>query len=87
MDTRAIGMAVVGLGGGRMRAADAIDFAVGLGNFVELGAKVKAGQPLGLVHARSADASRFAVQAIQQAITIGDIAPSLPPSIYEAVRS
>ncbi len=87
MDTRAIGMAVVGLGGGRMRAADAIDFAVGLSEFVELGAPVKAGQPLACVHARSADAARFAVQAIQQAITIGDVSPALPPAIYEAVRS
>ena len=87
MDTRAIGMAVVGLGGGRLHAADAIDFAVGLTGFVELGAAVRAGDPLALVHAQNEDTAAFAVQAIQQAIIIGDTAPDLPPAIYEAVRS
>lgn len=87
MDTRAIGMAVVGLGGGRLHAADAIDFAVGITDFVELGAVVRTGDPLALVHAQNDDTAAFAVQAIQQAITIGDTAPRLLPSVYEAVRS
>jgi thymidine phosphorylase len=86
MDTRALGMAVVALGGGRRRAADSIDFAVGLSAFVSRGANVRAGAPLAFVHARSRDAADAAVQAIQHAITIGDSAPSPLAAVYQAVR-
>ena len=37
MDTRALGMAVVSLGGGRRRASDAIDYSVGLTEVARLG--------------------------------------------------
>lgn len=86
MDTRALGMAVVGLGGGRRRASDAIDFAVGLSDFMALGASVKAGQPLAMVHARNASAAAEAVLAVQSAITIADSSPPLNPTVYQAVR-
>ncbi|MEO8101905.1 MAG: thymidine phosphorylase [Betaproteobacteria bacterium] len=86
MDTRALGMAVVGLGGGRRRAADAIDFAVGLSEFVTLGAAVASGAPLALVHARTQAAAEAAVAAVRQAISIGDCAPPEHPAIYQAVR-
>jgi len=86
MDTRALGMAVVSLGGGRRRAADAIDFAVGLTEFVALGATVKAGAPLAVVHARSRTAAEAAVAEVQSAIRIGDIAPAACPTVYQAVR-
>ena len=42
MDTRAIGMAVVGMGGGRRVATDEIDYAVGFDNFIRLGEKAVA---------------------------------------------
>ena len=71
-DTRAVGMAVVSLGGGRMRAADAIDADVGFTDFVSLGAQVNAGDVLATVHARSDAAALAAMQAFQQAITISD---------------
>jgi hypothetical protein len=40
MDTRALGMAVVSLGGGRRRATDSIDYSVGLTEMARLGDKV-----------------------------------------------
>ncbi len=86
MDTRALGMAVVGLGGGRRRAADAIDFAVGLTDFVTLGASVKAGAPLAVIHARTRAAADAAAAAVQQAIAVGESAPTPNPSVYRAVR-
>ena len=86
MDTRALGMAVVGLGGGRRRAADAIDFAVGFTDFVTLGATVGAGAPLAFVHARSRADADAAVAAVQRAITIGEVAPASNPTVYQAVR-
>ena len=75
INTRALGLAVVSLGGGRRRASDAIDFAVGLSDFVALGATVKAGDTLAVVHARSEDAASAAVIDVQRASTIADEAP------------
>ena len=86
MDTRALGLAVVGLGGGRRRAADAIDFAVGFSNFVALGAKVMAGEPIAVVHARSATAAEEAAQSVHSSIIIADVSSPKNPIIYQAVR-
>ena len=74
-DTRAVGMAVVSLGGGRMRAADAIDADVGFTDFVALGARVSVGDVLATVHARSDTAASAAMHAFQRAITISDASP------------
>ncbi len=72
IDTRGVGMAVVSLGGGRMRAADAIDADVGLSDFVSLGTQVKAGDPLTTVHARTQAAAGAALHALQRAFIISD---------------
>ncbi|MEP6809453.1 MAG: thymidine phosphorylase, partial [Chthoniobacterales bacterium] len=53
MDAAAIGSASVLLGGGRSRADDAIDFAVGFSQIKKIGETVAAGEPLLVVHARS----------------------------------
>ncbi len=75
-DTRRVGMVVVALGGGRMRAADAIDFDVGLSDLASLGAPVRVGDLIAVVHARTEGSADAAMQAFQQAITISDMAPS-----------
>ena len=80
-DTRAVGMAVVSLGGGRMRAADAIDAYVGFTDFVSIGAQVNAGEPIAVVHARTDVAALAAMQAFQQAITISDAPLARSPLI------
>lgn len=49
IDTRALGMAVVTLGGGRRRTSDSIDYGVGLGEIVALGTSVCAGDMLAVV--------------------------------------
>jgi thymidine phosphorylase len=85
-DCRALGLAVVSLGGGRVRPQDAIDFAVGLNGLVELGDKVEAGQPLAMVHARSADAAEKAVREVQAAYQIGADKPAAEPMIYRTIR-
>jgi thymidine phosphorylase len=81
-DCRGLGLAVVALGGGRTRAADPIDFAVGLTDLVELGQPVRAGQPLAMVHARSQAAADNAVQRVQAAYQIADTAPPPKPVVY-----
>ena len=83
-DTRALGMAVVALGGGRLRSDQAIDPAVGLGDIVELGARVQAGDPLLRIHARDVEAARQAVELIGDSIRIGEAEP-LPPLVWQRI--
>jgi len=75
IDTRAVGLAVVALGGGRTSPSQAIDPAVGLDRLVPLGARVRAGEPLARVHAATADAARQATQSVVRAYSIGGTAP------------
>ena len=74
-DTRRVGMIVVALGGGRMRAADVIDFDVGLSDIVSRGTYVNAGDQLAIVHARTDEAVDMALREFEQAVTISDAAP------------
>ena len=85
-DCRAIGLAVVALGGGRRRPTDSIDFAVGLTDLVGLGETVLAGQPLAMVHARTEAAAQLAVKEIQDAYEISAVALTANPVIYRTIR-
>lgn len=85
MDTYAIGMAVVELGGGRQRAEDKIDYAVGFDQFVQLGQQVDQETPIALIHAQSEDAWQRAAERLNHAISIGEEC-SIDPTVYEYVR-
>ncbi|PIG27190.1 thymidine phosphorylase [Janthinobacterium sp. 35] len=85
-DCRAIGLAVVALGGGRRRPTDSIDFAVGLTDLVGLGEQVSVGQPLAMVHARTQAAAQQAVKEIQEAYAISAVALAANPVIYRTIR-
>ncbi|WP_402720282.1 thymidine phosphorylase [Janthinobacterium rivuli] len=85
-DCRAIGLAVVALGGGRRRPTDSIDFAVGLTDLVSLGEQVAVSQPLAMVHARTEAAAQQAVREIQQAYAISAVALTGNPVIYRTIR-
>ncbi|WP_293854230.1 thymidine phosphorylase [uncultured Alsobacter sp.] len=71
-NARSIGVAVVGLGGGRVRAQDSIDHAVGFSALAGLGDAVGPHAPLGVVHARSEAAADAAAAALRAAYTVGD---------------
>lgn len=82
----ALGNAVNGLGGGRMRKEDRIDPAVGLVLAAKVGDRVAAGAPLLHIHAATAaDAERAAPQLVA-AYVLGDGPVDPPPLIYEVIR-
>ncbi len=87
IDTRAVGMSVVALGGGRMRPQDQIDPSVGVTNILPLGSEVKASDVLALVHAQTQDKADQAVQMVRQAMMLSDSEPQLNPVIYETVTA
>ena len=72
IDVRAVGLAVVELGGGRARAADAIDPAVGLTELAPIGAEVSPDLALARVHARSAADAEAAVKRLRAAYRLGE---------------
>jgi thymidine phosphorylase len=78
IDTRAIGMAVVTLGGGRRLPTDSIDFAVGFDRIVGLGAKVDGKTRSATIHARGENVADEAERRFRAAFTIGATAPVHP---------
>jgi thymidine phosphorylase len=85
MDTRALGMAVVSLGGGRQRASDSIDYSVGLSDMTTLGTQIDAQRPLAIIHAGSEAQWQQAAAAVKAAITLSDTAPEITPVVYRRV--
>jgi thymidine phosphorylase len=87
IDTRAIGLVVLALGGGRTRSQDAIDHSVGLSDFARLGDALSVGAPLCRVHARDRDSANAAARAIRAAVTISPAPPVTRPTIIERICS
>lgn len=83
MDGEAMGLAVIGLGGGRQVETDAVDPAVGLDRVVPLGAWVEAGAPLLRIHAATPDQAARAAAALSDAIEIGEAAPDPSPLVHD----
>jgi thymidine phosphorylase len=76
VDTRAIGLGVIGLGGGRQRTGDTLDLSVGFDRLAGLGDHVDGETPLGRVHAATPEAADAAVAALRAAYHPG--APADP---------
>ncbi len=80
IDVRALGLAVVALGGGRRLPGERIDPRVGLAQVRALGDALAAGEPLALVHAADARGADEAERAVQAAFTLAERTPSMPPA-------
>ena len=70
-ETRALGLAVIALGGGRRQVTDSIDPRVGLSRIAALGTAVEVGDPIALIHAAYEAAAARAAAAVQAACRIG----------------
>jgi thymidine phosphorylase len=70
MDAEAIGRASVFLGGGRQKADDTIDFAVGLSRIKKIGERVESREPLMFIHARSDQAFASVLPLLEKAVAI-----------------
>jgi thymidine phosphorylase len=86
MDTRELGMAVVGMGGGRRRASDPIDYAVGLSSIISLGEQASPEKPLAIIHAQTETQFNEARRAIQRAIICGADSVPAQTQVYRHIR-
>lgn len=85
IDGRALGEAVVRLGGGRLVAGQRIDPSVGLSDLAALGDEVAPGDRIARIHAASEEAAEAASVAVAAAYGIGVEFPDLPPVTYRSV--
>jgi len=82
IETRKVGLTVVELGGGRLRAGDAIDHRVGLSELAEIGQQVDADTPIAVIHAASESDYEMACEHLKAAYTIAGEAVDPPQLFY-----
>jgi thymidine phosphorylase len=87
VDTRALGLAVVALGGGRRTSTDVLDYGVGLDQVLGSGALVDQHTPLATVYARTEQQWQQAAEVVRSSFTITDSKAPVRPVIYEQVIS
>jgi pyrimidine-nucleoside phosphorylase len=85
VDAMGIALAALRLGAGRAKAEDPVDHAVGIGALVKVGAKVRTGDILCVIHASSEASGKEASEILGRAIVIGDTAPAPRPLIGEII--
>ena len=96
LDARAVGMAVVGLGGGRQRKGEPIDHRVGVVAAAKIGEQVGGGELLLSVHAADVESAKVAAAQLRKAYEIvdevdgaaeGEHDASGPPVVLERITS
>ncbi|HTO72628.1 MAG TPA: thymidine phosphorylase, partial [Gemmatimonadales bacterium] len=85
VEPRAIGEAVVAMGGGRRRLEDSIDPSVGFVITPRPGDRVAAGQPLASVFARDSNGIAVGMEALKAAIVIAEGPADWLPLIIERI--
>lgn len=86
MNTRAIGMAAVSLGAGRRTLDDKIDHGVGFIQLKKIGDRVKAGEPLFEIYARTKAACETASQQLVEAVKISEEPARNPKLIKKMIE-
>jgi pyrimidine-nucleoside phosphorylase len=85
IDTLAIGNALSAIGGGRVRAEDAIDHSVGYECIAGLGDEVTEGQTVGIVYCRDKAKANKAAGKIANAYRLDVEVPDIPPLIHDVI--
>jgi len=86
IDTKAVGSAVIYLGGGRQRVEDMIDPAVGIAQIANVGQSVDSGIPLAYIHAASESTWERAAALLKSSFQIGPEQNAGLPVIYARVE-
>jgi thymidine phosphorylase len=81
IETRQLGLAVIELGGGRLRADDKIDHAVGLSNLLGKNFRADMNTPLCMIHAQDETSFDRAAHIVKAAYSTGDAVTETQPII------
>jgi len=74
VNTRAIGNAIIELGGGRRKVGETLDLSVGFSDIAPIGARLDGDRPLAVVHAASGQDADTAEKNLLAACELGDSA-------------
>jgi len=85
IDCHALGMAVVRLGGGRLRRGDVIDPSVGISGVVGIGAAVDEGDPVALVHGANRSAAEMVAAELATSFSVTNGSVSQPRLVHGTV--
>src|SRR5450759_2629474 len=85
IDALAVGLAGLELGVGRKKKDDRVDHAAGIVIVAPVGARVKVGEPLAVVHARSDELARSVVSRLQKAWHLSASDVKRPPHVLARV--
>ena len=85
VDVRAVGNAIIELGGGRRRVGEALDLSVGFSDVARIGTLLDGETPLAVVHAASDEDAALAERLLLQACTVQEEAPESSPVVHEKV--
>jgi thymidine phosphorylase len=84
-NTRAIGIAVLDLGGGRRKTDDRIDHSVGFDRLIAIGSKVQKGDIIGRVHANDQTSLERAIASLQNAYAVSESAATTRTAVIEKI--
>ena len=85
IDALEVGLAGLELGVGRKKKEDSVDHAAGIVISAAVGAQVRAGEPLCVVHARSDELARSVVPGLQKAWRLSSQEVKRPPHVLARV--
>jgi len=85
IDALEVGLAGLELGVGRKKKEDPVDHAAGIVIEAPVGAKVKAGEPLAVAHARSEELARSVIPRLQNAWRLSPNEVARPPHVLARV--
>ena len=83
VNARAVGNALIELGGGRHVVGQSLDLSVGFSSVAAIGTELDQSTPLAVVHAATEDDADLAEQNLLGAVTLATEAPEESPVIYE----
>ena len=85
MQTRNIGLSIIGLKGGRIRSDQKLDYATGYTEFCQIGDWIDNEKPLCYIHAQTEDEWQAAAQDLLSNIKISEEKPKLFSPIIEKI--
>lgn len=85
METRNIGLSIIGLKGGRIRSDQKLNYATGFSNFCQIGDYVDNQKPLCFIHAQNEDDFNRTAAKLKADITVCEEYPAPRPAIIEKI--
>ncbi len=85
VDVRAVGNAIIELGGGRRQVGEALDLSVGFSDVARIGTLLDGETPLAVVHAASDDDAALAERLLLEACTVQEEATRAAPVVHEKI--